>query len=421
MEVNAETASEILPMLGGRAGAKAGAGSDDEYGDPMHDGEDARLIVTAGGGGSGFRGSSFDDGLVSLPAGPLASALLDDGGWGDGDGQEMGRTPAWNITLNSIMYMAVPLSMPATLAAAGWLWGSLWFVYCTAATFWTGLIIGRVFNADPTLTTYPAMAAEAFAQLYVTRSTRNGASADPAGSGSGGGGSRDDVERLADGWRVFGRRLVVVMQFVTFYLDTVTQMIYVAQYFGQLFPGSKICQWAWLLIVWGISVPVMQIPTFHASRWVIVPATATLSLSVLFFLGEVAVVAPWNCQPGPSYGGVTRRSTFVSLASFAYAVGQLALTLALTRALTLALAPRPTPHRAACVHFIFRRPSPPVDSFVTKVHAETRLLVLFFFLFFLPLFIHRRYFTGVPSGGWGGGITFFFFSLVCYFLYTLNT
>jgi hypothetical protein len=48
---------------------------------------------------------------------------------------------------------------------------------------------------------------------------------------------------------------------------TVTQMIYVAQFFGQLLPGSKICQWAWLLIVWAISVPVMQIPTFHASRW----------------------------------------------------------------------------------------------------------------------------------------------------------
>ena len=58
------------------------------------------------------------------------------------------------------------------------------------------------------------------------------------------------MERLAKGWRIFGRRLVVVMQFVTFYLDTVTQMIYVAQYFGQLLPGSKICQWAWLLIVW---------------------------------------------------------------------------------------------------------------------------------------------------------------------------
>jgi hypothetical protein len=53
---------------------------------------------------------------------------------------------------------------------AGWLWGSVWFVYCTVATYWTGLIIGRVFNANPTLTTYPNMAAEAFAQLSTKRS-----------------------------------------------------------------------------------------------------------------------------------------------------------------------------------------------------------------------------------------------------------
>jgi hypothetical protein len=45
---------------------------------------------------------------------------------------------------------------------------------------------------------------------------------------------------------------------------------------------------------------------------------ATLSLSVVFFLGEMAVVAPWNCQPGPTYGGVTYRSTFVSLGGALY-------------------------------------------------------------------------------------------------------
>ena len=158
----------------------------------------------------------------------------------------MGRTPTWNITLNSIMYMAVPLSMPATMAAAGWLWGAVWFTYCSVATYWTGLIIGRVFDAHPTLTTYPVMAAEGFAQLCMARTGGNLA--------------------RAHGWRVFGRRLVLVMQFVTYYLDTVTQMIYVAQFFGQLLPGAKVCQWTWLVVVWGISVPLMQIPTFHASR-----------------------------------------------------------------------------------------------------------------------------------------------------------
>ena len=106
-------ASEILPMLG-RGGA--GAGYDDRGGDhdDHHHDEDAHLVTArgAGSGGSSIR-SSFD-GVVSISTGPFAPSL----GGGGGDGEEMGRTPAWNLTLNSIMYMAVPLSMPATLAAA---------------------------------------------------------------------------------------------------------------------------------------------------------------------------------------------------------------------------------------------------------------------------------------------------------------
>ena len=184
----------------------------------------------------------------------------------------------------------------------------VWFVYCTVATYWTGVVIGRAYNAHPALKTYPDMAAEAFARLRLWHV----------------GGAAGDAQaeaRLTHSWRKRGRRLVVAMQFVTYYLDTVTQMIYVAQYFGQLVPGNKICQWMWLLVVWGISVPIMQIPTFHASRWIIVPAMAVLMLSVALFLGEVVVVGAWNCQPGPSYGRVTPRSIFVSLAAFAYAYG----------------------------------------------------------------------------------------------------
>ena len=342
------------------------------------DDEGARLMMSQGR--SSRDGSVTDDGLVlvSDAVGPFTrlSSLTPEEEEEEGDGEDMGRTPAWNITLNTIMYMAVPLSMPATLAAAGWTWGSVWFIYCTLSTYWTGLVIGKVFNADPTLNTYPTMAAEAFARLYLNRTGARGVTTTSSAntntttttssifprsvpsthsttttttrtitSGGSGVGGRDTVDeeeaeeevdeeeivhqeeeerrrRGAHRWRVFGRRVVVVMQFVTFYLDTVTQMIYVAQYFGQLTPGSKICQRSWLLIVWGISVPVMQIPTFHASRWVVVPAMATLSLSVVFFIGEVVTVAPWNCAPGPTYGGdVTWRSTFVSLASFAYAYG----------------------------------------------------------------------------------------------------
>jgi len=226
----------------------------------------------------------------------------------DHGGSGWAQTPAWNICLNAAMYCAVPLSMPATLAAGGWFWGTVFFTYCTCATYWTGLIIGRVYlEHRGRLATYPAMAAEAFSSLAFEHTGDT---------------------RIANDVRVHARRCVEVIQFATFYLDTVTQIVYVAQYFGQLDRGwvtgesahrARTCQWAWVLAVWAVSTPVMQIPSFHASRWVIGPAIAVLVLSVLFFLWEIGVeVRPWECQPGPSFGGVTARS-----GEFIFTCGQL--------------------------------------------------------------------------------------------------
>lgn len=240
------------------------------------------------------------------------------------DSSGWAQTPAWNICLNAAMYCAVPLSMPATLAAGGWFWGTVFFAYATSATYWTGLVIGRVYLEHPRLATYPAMASEAFHNLALERTNGDA--------------------RVARNWRTWSRRAVKITQFATFYLDTVTQMIYVAQYFAQLDLGwfgtgagrdegdeiqsdspagrPRLCQWAWVLVVWAVSVPVMQIPTFHASRWVIVPAVAVLAVSVALFLYEVAaVVKPWSCEPGPSFGGVTLPSAMVSLGNMAYAYG----------------------------------------------------------------------------------------------------
>ena len=129
------------------------------------------------------------------------------------DSSGWAQTPAWNICLNAAMYCAVPLSMPATLAAGGWFWGTAFFAYSTFATYWTGLVIGRVYLEHPQLATYPAMASEAFHNLALERT---------------------GDARVARDWRVWTRRAVKMTQFATFYLDTVTQMIYVAQYFAQL-------------------------------------------------------------------------------------------------------------------------------------------------------------------------------------------
>eukprot|EP00216_Chloropicon_sp_CCMP2111_P005338 CAMPEP_0198238246 /NCGR_PEP_ID=MMETSP1446-20131203/3950_1 /TAXON_ID=1461542 ORGANISM="Unidentified sp, Strain CCMP2111" /NCGR_SAMPLE_ID=MMETSP1446 /ASSEMBLY_ACC=CAM_ASM_001112 /LENGTH=127 /DNA_ID=CAMNT_0043920629 /DNA_START=120 /DNA_END=500 /DNA_ORIENTATION=- len=33
------------------------------------------------------------------------------------------RSPSWGVALNAVIYMAAPMSMPATMAAAGFSWG----------------------------------------------------------------------------------------------------------------------------------------------------------------------------------------------------------------------------------------------------------------------------------------------------------
>ena len=69
-----------------------------------------------------------------------------------------GVTPSWNIILNSMLYMAAPLSMPATTAAGGWFWSFVFWAYCSCATYWTGLVVGRAYNAAPRATSPPTPA-----------------------------------------------------------------------------------------------------------------------------------------------------------------------------------------------------------------------------------------------------------------------
>ena len=59
--------------------------------------------------------------------------------------------------------------MPATTAAGGWFWSFVFSAYCSCATYWTGLVVGRAYNANPScdLSTYPRMAGGAFARLSL--------------------------------------------------------------------------------------------------------------------------------------------------------------------------------------------------------------------------------------------------------------
>jgi len=213
----------------------------------------------------------------------------------------IGRTPAWNIAVNIIVYMAAPMSMPATFAAAGWWWGSAFLLYSASITYQTGRLIGDICIRYPKYDNYPRISSVCFESISQRQ-------------GWGG-------ERGTRGAK-FGLYLAVVMQFCTFYLDSTAQCLYVAQYWDQLFPESPFCVWQWLLLTWAMAIPVIQIPTFHESRWIALVTLIGVGLIVLTFIYEVVLVKPWNCVPGPANGAsVTTSSVLLSFSAFAYAFG----------------------------------------------------------------------------------------------------
>ena len=76
-----------------------------------------------------------------------------------------------------------------------------------------------------------------------------------------------------------------------------------------------------LLVTWLVSIPVMQIPTLHASRFVSLLALACVLFTMLSIFIEVGLVQPWNCQPGPSYPKTNPLRLFTACAGMAYAFG----------------------------------------------------------------------------------------------------
>jgi len=92
-----------------------------------------------------------------------------------------------------------------------------------------------------------------------------------------------------------------------------------------VFDESSLCQWQWLLVAAAVSLPLLQLPTFHEARWAaLVVGVIPLLLNVAVMLYEIALVRPWNCAPGPSYGGGGERdaaSVFLGLSAFSYAFG----------------------------------------------------------------------------------------------------
>lgn len=60
---------------------------------------------------------------------------------------------------------AAPMSMPATMAQAGWLWGTAMMVYSALISYHTALLLGHVCYVHPHLDTFPKVTAAAAEKL----------------------------------------------------------------------------------------------------------------------------------------------------------------------------------------------------------------------------------------------------------------
>jgi len=216
--------------------------------------------------------------------------------------ERMRRAPDWAVVVNNIAFMAVPRSVPANFAQTGWYLGICTLVYSSYVTYDTGMLIGRL-STQCGARSFPELSAEAMGRFASRR------------------GWREHRRRTA---RQLAHWLTLAMQFATYYLTEVCELIYFEQYFGQIFEKSALCQWQWMLVCAALALPVLQVPTFHEGRWVaLVLGLLPLSLNVLVFFYEVLLVRPWTCAPGPtwSFAPPSARRAFVGLTAFAYAYG----------------------------------------------------------------------------------------------------
>lgn len=291
---------------------------------------------------------------------------------------ELRQAPTWAITVNNIAFMCVPRAIPACFAATGWSIGLAALFYSSVVTYDTGLARSRVewrSRRQQTLRTVPAQQSTPRSsprplkrrarrsercghcgsvlccvattprlhpgRTAATRPSHNtpqvlgevcalrpklGSFPELMGEALAHAASRrGQPATTVEKWRKVGSRGCMTLQFATYYLTTVAELIFFEQAFGQMFEKSSLCQWQWLLIAGLISLPILQLPTFNATRWAaFLCGVVPLLINVAVMAYEVLLVRPWGCSPGPSYDGGGERSVgsiFLGLTAFSYAFG----------------------------------------------------------------------------------------------------
>jgi len=238
--------------------------------------------------------------LASEPS--VASSTLSVENGKEGSEQDhllLRQSPSWGVTLNAIVYMSAPMSMPATMASSGFIAGTVMLLYSFASTYYSGELLGRMCKRFPEASSYPKLLG-----LAVKKGARRMSSR--------------DAKRYSE----LAVMACFVLQFLAYYFDTIAQLLYVAQYFDQLMPHRlQVCVWVWLLITFVLVLPLLLVPGFSESRWIAIPSFAGIVIMLSIFVLEIVVTEPWNCNPGPHYSKPSSYSVFLSLSAFAYTFG----------------------------------------------------------------------------------------------------
>lgn len=207
---------------------------------------------------------------------------------------ESRRNSAWHFTIVSAAFTLANVFAPYTLSAGGWLWGSVFWIYSTATTWWSGVLIGKC----------------------VLDGTKRGVGSTYA-------------EMMEDAFGTAGYVFTIVMQLGTYYMVVVALLVDAAnwcllaqQVLQELsyLNGAGLCLWQWIFVC-GVAIGVLgQIQTFRQIMpFAIASLASTLLRQFLMYYQIANHDVLVECEP--HYGGVTSQTLVNSLSTTALLFG----------------------------------------------------------------------------------------------------
>ncbi|CAJ1436729.1 unnamed protein product [Effrenium voratum] len=207
------------------------------------------------------------------------------------------KNPAWHFVVVTSAFTFGIVFSPYTLGAAGWFWGSAFWIFSTATTWVSGILIGHC-----------VMEAVARGKGY----------------------SYPDM--MADGFGRAGYIFAVTMQVSTYYLVNIALFVDISNWLllaqegidilteKTPFLGHRFCFCDMLLLTGAAATCLAQVRTFRGLIfWAAVSLACTIARIMILVYQIGAHDLLQECRP--SFDGITATSTFNSLATTAFLFG----------------------------------------------------------------------------------------------------